>query len=49
MCMNMENMNREKKMDNLELLRKIAVEKYGAETDEAVDRIVKMLIRLFIG
>lgn len=36
-------------MDNMEMLKKIAVESFGAETEEEINDITKMLIRLFIG
>ncbi len=36
-------------MDNTEMLKKIAVESFGATTEEEIDKIVKMLIRLLIG
>lgn len=36
-------------MDNLEMLRKIAVEVMGAKTDDEVDSAVKSIIRLLIG
>lgn len=36
-------------MDNLEMLKKIAVDLYGATTEAEIEAIVKMLIRTFIG
>ena len=36
-------------MDNMEMLRKVAVESFDAITEEEIDKIVKMLIRLLIG
>lgn len=47
--MSMDNTNRGDIMDNLEMFKQVAVEAYGAKTDEEVNNIVKMLIRLFIG
>lgn len=47
--MNMDNTNRGEMMDNLEMFKQIAVKAYDAKTDEEVNDIVKMLIRLFIG
>lgn len=36
-------------MTNLEMLKKIAKESFGAKTEDEIDITVKMLLRLFIG
>lgn len=47
--MNTAFIDKGEKMDNKELLRKIAVEFMQANSDESIEKAMKALARLFIG